>query len=296
MARIRSVHPGLFTDDKFAACSLGAQVLFVGIWTECDDHGLFEWNPIKLKMRLMPVHNVDVSVLLEELAESNLVRSFSYDDHQLGAVRNFTKFQRPKKPKYVHFIPHDLRTYVGLTAASTEAEACEPEQVPKKEEQPPQMEEGGGRMKEEGKKEREPRTRRSSTARGTRLAADWKPSEKNIADALAMGVPRARITREGSRFRDHYIAQPSKAGVKLDWDATWRNWNLRLCDQEGYAQPLANGNGSVGVHVKRGTPQWTAWEDFYRATKGKAPPVDAQDGWLFPTEYPPKSDQLELVQ
>ena len=26
------------------------------------------------------------------------------------------------------------------------------------------------------------------------------------------------------KFKDYWIAQPGQKGVKLDWDATWRNW------------------------------------------------------------------------
>jgi len=26
------------------------------------------------------------------------------------------------------------------------------------------------------------------------------------------------------QFKDYWIAQPGQKGVKLDWEATWRNW------------------------------------------------------------------------
>ncbi len=41
MARIRSIHPGLFTDEAFMALSLLARVVLPGLWTECDDQGVF---------------------------------------------------------------------------------------------------------------------------------------------------------------------------------------------------------------------------------------------------------------
>jgi hypothetical protein len=34
-------------------------------------------------------------------------------------------------------------------------------------------------------------------------------------------------TDELDAFRDYWIAQPGQRGVKLDWDATWRNWIRR---------------------------------------------------------------------
>ena len=60
-------------------------------------------------------------------------------------------------------------------------------------------------------------------SRGTRLPADWKPSDSQIAFCKAER-PDLHPVATGDRFRDYWIAQPGSKGVKLDWDATWRNW------------------------------------------------------------------------
>ena len=57
MARIRSVHPGIWTDEAFLSCDPLARLLFIGIWTDADDHGAFEWKPIGLKLKLLPADN-----------------------------------------------------------------------------------------------------------------------------------------------------------------------------------------------------------------------------------------------
>jgi len=44
------------------------------------------------------------------------------------------------------------------------------------------------------------------------------------------------------------------------------------------------------VYVERGSPQWTAWDAYYRKTKGSAPPTDARGGWSFPSEWPPQEN------
>jgi hypothetical protein len=36
--------------------------------------------------------------------------------------------------------------------------------------------------------------------------------------------PDLNPKRLADGFRDYWIAQPGAKGVKLDWDATWRNW------------------------------------------------------------------------
>lgn len=60
-------------------------------------------------------------------------------------------------------------------------------------------------------------------SRGTRLPADWVPSEDLIAFCKA-DRPDLNPAAVADRFRDFWIAQPGTKGVKLDWDATWRNW------------------------------------------------------------------------
>jgi uncharacterized protein YdaU (DUF1376 family) len=60
-------------------------------------------------------------------------------------------------------------------------------------------------------------------SRGTRLPADWKPSEEQTAFCKTER-PDLHPVATGDRFRDFWIAQAGSKGVKLDWDAVWRNW------------------------------------------------------------------------
>lgn len=60
-------------------------------------------------------------------------------------------------------------------------------------------------------------------SRGTRLPADWVASEDQIAFCKT-DRPDLNPAAVADRFRDFWIAQPGTKGVKLNWDATWRNW------------------------------------------------------------------------
>lgn len=140
MARIRSVHPGLFTDEAFASASMSARMLLIGIWTEAWDDGVFEWKPLTLKMKIFPVDNVDVPALLSELEGLGFFRKFDVDGKPYGAVRNFCKFQRPKTPNSSRVLPDDFRTYVGLPPASSEPL---PNHFGNASEKSSQMEDGG---------------------------------------------------------------------------------------------------------------------------------------------------------
>jgi len=51
------------------------------------------------------------------------------------------------------------------------------------------------------------------TKRATRLPDTWHPRAEDGLDNLEL-----------AKFRDYWKAVPGQKGVKLDWDATWRNW------------------------------------------------------------------------
>jgi hypothetical protein len=146
MSRIRSIHPGLFTDEAFMAASCQARILLIGIWTEAWDDGVFEWKPLTLKARIFPVDAVDVPALMLELETLRFVHRFEANGKPYGAVRNFRKYQRPKKPNSSGCLPDDLVSFVGISEPV-------PNQFPTASEKSPQMEDGGGRVEDEGEEE-----------------------------------------------------------------------------------------------------------------------------------------------
>lgn len=126
MARIRSVHPELFLDDAFMELSPDARLLAIGIWTQCDDHGIFEWKPKYLKAVICPGDMVDVTVLMDELQAFNCIHPFEEEGRGYGAVRNFCLYQRPKKPVFKHPFPDWCRTYVAIDRRKAQEVANQP--------------------------------------------------------------------------------------------------------------------------------------------------------------------------
>ena len=150
MARIRSIHPGIWTDEDFVELSMAARLLYLGILTEADDHGVFEWKPTGLKMRIFPADTVDVAGLLDELSRCAKVCRKELGDCVVGIVRNFRKYQRPKKPTYRFVFKPEWADYVGLSEVSTEPVE---NQFGTGGEDPPQRKEEGGRREEKKKEE-----------------------------------------------------------------------------------------------------------------------------------------------
>ncbi|SKB32676.1 hypothetical protein [Sphingopyxis flava] len=146
MSRIRSVHPGFFTDEDIVTVSMAARLCLIGLGIEADDKGVFEWKPVRLKMRLFPVDAVDMAALLDELVEAGLVRDYDFDGRRYGAIRNFRKHQKPKTPNDIHPAPDEILDFVALAAPISEKKRRKPDPFPQKGEKPRQMEDGGWRM------------------------------------------------------------------------------------------------------------------------------------------------------
>ncbi|MFD5469604.1 hypothetical protein ACFWJL_03970, partial [Streptomyces sp. NPDC127105] len=77
MARIRTVKPDLFVNERVAACSVTAVVTYIGLFTQSDDHGRHRDNPAIIAGVLWPLRAEHTPVRVEEdlqqLADAGLI-------------------------------------------------------------------------------------------------------------------------------------------------------------------------------------------------------------------------------
>jgi hypothetical protein len=150
MARIRSIHPGLTSDEAYMSMSMVAKAAWTPLWMQCDDHGIFEWKPVVLKALIFPADNVNFTEVLAELEGLGCIRKIDIGGRPHGVVRNFAKYQRPKNPSYRHFKPEELPADIGsFIAIKGQAAPVLPQSSPSTTENPPQMKEEGGKREEE---------------------------------------------------------------------------------------------------------------------------------------------------
>lgn len=256
MARIRSIHPGLFTDEDYMSLTPYAMAAWPGMWVEADDNGVFEWKPLTLKARLLPCAPVDMVQIIGEYEACGMVRRFDVEGKTYGAIRNFRKFQRPEKPKSWHPLPDDMRSHVGLSEHHRQPI---PDQSPTAPRKSPQMEDGGGKVEKElSDASASERAREAKPApvfvpmpandpRGSRLSRDWQLPDDWREWAEHLGMPPPLIANEADKFRDFWIGKPGAAGRKSDWAGTWRNWCRRVMEPKHGQRTQHDRRGAGGI-------------------------------------------------
>ena len=223
------MHPSLFTDEAFMVLSDASRMLLIGLWTEADDQGVFEWKPLTLKARLRPANDGSVEPLLQEISDQNLIKKIEVDGKGYGLVRNFRKFQRPQKPNAVHPLPDEYRTYVGLVSDQSRTATGKS----------PQMEDVGGKMDDE-------RGEREEAARlqFERFFAEYpdspnNPKSKAVEQWMALGLSEEEsemVVFAAGAYR-RWLQLPEQKGCPICHAHNW----LRERRWEGFSQKSGGG-------------------------------------------------------
>lgn len=101
-----------------------------------------------------------------------------------------------------------------------------------------------------------PHSGRTKAQRGTRIPANFAVTPEMREWAMA-NVPSLAGSRETEKFINFWRAKAGRDAVKLDWEATWRNWMLKAAE---YAVPngRASPNGLVDHNGTKLKPETAA--------------------------------------
>lgn len=97
MARIRSIKPDFWTDEKVVELSPFARLLFIGLWNFADDEGRMVYSPKKIKMQIFPADDLSISELFGELRRESLICVYVIDGTEYLQVTNFSEHQKIDK-------------------------------------------------------------------------------------------------------------------------------------------------------------------------------------------------------
>lgn len=97
MARIRSIKPEFWTDEKVVELSPFARLLFIGLWNFADDEGRMIYSPTRIKLQILPADSANVSELIGEIRGKSLVTVYAVDGIEYLQIVGFAKHQKVDK-------------------------------------------------------------------------------------------------------------------------------------------------------------------------------------------------------
>jgi 5-methylcytosine-specific restriction endonuclease McrA len=100
MARYRGIKYDYFNDKKISELSMMGRILFIGMWTECDDAGTVRANANLLRSKIFPYEDISILEIEKELVKMCLLKlivMLKQNDQVYFWVRNFTKHQSINK-------------------------------------------------------------------------------------------------------------------------------------------------------------------------------------------------------
>lgn len=101
MARIRTIKPEFWDDEKLASISRDARLLFVGLWNQSDDYGVVKGHPSWLKNKIFPYDDIrptDFQRWLAELEAIKAILPFVHDQERYYFIRTFKQHQVVNRP------------------------------------------------------------------------------------------------------------------------------------------------------------------------------------------------------
>jgi len=117
VARIRTVKPEFWTDEKIVELPFEARLFFIGSWNFADDNGNLERSSKKLKMQIFPADVIDCEPIIQSLITHGLLREYAVNGKSYLHVCGFSKHQViNRKSKHGLPQPNNSRsTHGGLS-------------------------------------------------------------------------------------------------------------------------------------------------------------------------------------
>ena len=83
-----------------------ARILFPGLWCLADREGRLEYRPTRIKARILPYDECNISNLLCALEETKFISKYEANGEVYIQIENFAKHQRPHTSEPPSVIPH----------------------------------------------------------------------------------------------------------------------------------------------------------------------------------------------
>lgn len=98
MARIRTIKPDFWTDEKIVELPIEARLFFIGSWNFADDFGNIQRSPKKLKMQIFPADAIDCEPIIQSLIAHGLFIEYDVDGEKYLHIKGFKAHQVINRP------------------------------------------------------------------------------------------------------------------------------------------------------------------------------------------------------
>jgi hypothetical protein len=98
MARIRSIKPEFWSDEKIVELDPVARLFFIGLWNFADDNGNLVKSVKRIKMQVFPADLIDCSELIDSLSDHGLLIQYSVNGENFLHIKGFKKHQVINRP------------------------------------------------------------------------------------------------------------------------------------------------------------------------------------------------------
>lgn len=132
MARIRTIKPEFWDDEKVGKLTFGARLLFIGTWNLADDEGYLKWNANFLKSKIFLYDDpktVPINRYMKELTNAGFIvpdpgfpprtsaelPNIPPNEHTdvVAKIKSFGKHQHINRPK-PSYCPQDVKDRIAL--------------------------------------------------------------------------------------------------------------------------------------------------------------------------------------
>lgn len=97
MARIKTIKPEFWEDEKLAKLPVHARLLFIGTWNFADDNGALLANPVLMKSHIFPYEDIGISTIsewIDMLMENGMLIRTTYNGKDYLVIRKFLIHQK----------------------------------------------------------------------------------------------------------------------------------------------------------------------------------------------------------
>lgn len=239
MARMRSIKPEYWADQKLTLLPRDVRLLYVALWNFADEEGRMQGDTRLVKSWCFPLDDDVTAAVIDKwlglLADAGKLVRYEVDGSDFLYLSKLSAHQKlDPRLESRHPAPPDpdstpVHTNQPVRTGVENEGSPDPEGA--KHVASSMLQEAGVRSGVD--------TPPAPNKRGRRIPEDWAPEEADHQWRRALGISDAAAKTQTEMFVDHFLAASGQSALKVEWSKAWRNWLRRYLEQAGQRRTAA---------------------------------------------------------